>query len=324
MSLPVVFIPEYIDKAGKDLLTARYRCIAPWFGGAARLDAPREDAMRSHLYEADAVIVRVFTISADDMRRAENLKVVVKHGVGFDNIDVAAVTARGIPVAYTPTGNTNAVAEHAMALMLSLMRRIVPAGEALRAGRFADRNDFQGEELEGKTLGIVGVGRIGSLVARKAAFGFGMNVIAFDPYVSPERYDGPAVLTDFETVMKTADIVTFHVPLTRKTRRMVDARTLAFVRPSCRIVNTSRGGVIAQEALTEALHDGRIAGAALDVFEEEPIPPDHPLCRLPNVVLTPHIGGLTQTAMRRTALLAAQAVIDALEGRTPEYIVNQP
>lgn len=171
---PTVFIPEYMASCGIDMLKAECDCIIPWEHGAQLMDIPQGDhPLRAPLYEADAVIVRVINITAQDLERPNRLKVIVKHGVGIDNIDCQAAADHGIPVAYTPTGNTNAVAEHTLALILALMRRLEPAGEALRQGRFSERNDFLGDELSEKTLGIIGLGRIGSRVAKKAAGGAG-------------------------------------------------------------------------------------------------------------------------------------------------------
>ena len=323
MTRPVVFIPEYIDPAGMDLLRPHCDCIAPWLDGTPGRDAPYGHPYRAPLYESDAAIVRVFTVTEADFRKPNRLKIVVKHGVGLDNVDLVSATAHGVSVAYTPTGNTNAVAEHALGLMLALMRQTGAAEAALRAGRFNARNDFQGDELDGKTLGVIGLGRIGSSVAKKAAYGFNMTVLAFDPYVSADRYDGPArLVARLDDLLETADVLTLHTPLTSDTQHILNDRTLAKLRPGCRIVNTSRGGVIDQTALIALLHSRHIAGAALDVFEEEPLTPDHPLCAAPNVVLTPHIAGLTQTSMRRTAQLAAQAVLDVLQGRVPDHLVT--
>ena len=321
---PKVFIPEYMADVGMAMLKSSCDCIIPWEKGKPVMNiTDPAHPIRQHLYEADAVIVRVFTITGKDLARPNRLKVIVKHGVGLDNIDLPSATAHGIPVAYTPTGNTNAVAEHTMALMLSLIRRIKPAGRALLEGRFNERNDYCGDELDGKILGLIGLGRIGSLVAKKAAYGFDMRVIAYDPYVSSDAYDGPAQLVAMlEELLAISDFVSLHVDLNDETRHILDARALNKVKPTCRIINTSRGAAIDQTALMAALQSDRLGGAALDVFEDEPLPAHHPITELPHVVLTPHIAGLTTTSMERTALASAQAVLDALVGKTPEYVVN--
>ena len=321
---PKVFIPEYIADTGMALLKAHCDCIAPWASGQPVMNVEAPDhPIRQYLYEANAVIVRVFTITEADLAKPNQLKIIVKHGVGLDNIDIPAATAHGIPVAYTPTGNTNAVAEHTMALMLSLIRHIEPAGKALLAGRFHERNDFQGDELQGKTLGLIGLGRIGSLVAKKAAHGFDMRVIAYDPYVHADAYDGPAQLVStLEALLSVSDFISLHVGLTDETRQMINGQALSLVKPTCRIINTSRGAAIDQAALIEVLKSDRLGGAALDVFEDEPLPANHPITQLPHVVLTPHIAGVTTIALERIARESALAVLDALAGRTPEYVVN--
>jgi D-3-phosphoglycerate dehydrogenase len=312
---PVVFIPEPIAASGLDLLKAECDCLAPWEDGL--------DSDRSMLQEADAVIVRLFKIDAQDIGQARRLKVISKHGAGVDNIDLQAATAAGIPVLYTPTATVNAVAEHTLALMLALTRQIVPASAALKEGRFHERGRFQGVELAGKTLGVVGLGRIGTRVAQMAALGLGMSVSAYDPFVSKAAYSGLETIEDsLEALFRKADILTLHVPLTPETRHMINNHSLAWAKPGCRLVNTSRGAVIDEAALFRALTEGQLAGAALDVFEQEPLPPDHPLCQAPNTLLTPHISSSTQESLERMSLQAAQGVLDVLHSRIPEHLVN--
>jgi D-3-phosphoglycerate dehydrogenase len=275
------------------------------------------------LYEADAVIVRLFKIDAQDIGQARRLKVISKHGAGLDNIDLQAATAAGIPVLNTPTATVNAVAEHTLALMLALTRQIVPASAALKEGRFGERGRFQGLELAGKTLGVVGLGRIGTRVAQMASLGLKMSVSAYDPFVSEAVYSGPATIEDsLEALFREADILTLHVPLTPETRHMINDHSLAWIKPGCRLINTSRGAVVDEAALVRALTEGRLAGAALDVFEEEPLPADHPLCQAPNTLLTPHISSSTQESLDRMSLQSAQGVLDVLNRRTPEHLVN--
>ena len=315
----VVLIPEPISRPGLELLEGECECICPWAaGGSARV----ED-VRSQLPDADAVIVRLFTIDADDLARAGRLKVIAKHGVGMDNIDCGAATQKGIPVVYTPDANAVSVAEHTLTLILALARHVCPADAATRAGKFSERGRFQGTDVAGKILGIVGLGRVGSLVAEKAAAGLQMNVIGYDPVLPAEAYTGPARLADsFETLLGSADFLSFHVPLTPSTRHMVDAESIAMLKPACRIINTSRGAVIDEDALVAALERGTIAGAALDVFEDEPVPATHPLCRTPNTLLTPHIASSTTESLDRMSAHAAQGVLDVLHGKRPRWIVN--
>jgi D-3-phosphoglycerate dehydrogenase len=289
--------------------------LAAWQNGAK--------ADRSSLYDADAVIVRLFTVGQEDFSKSKRLKVVGKHGVGVDNIDVAAATIAGIPVVSTPRANANAVAEHTLTMMLALSRQVAPASLAIDQGRFNDRGQFQGVELEGKTLGVIGLGNVGARVARMAALGLQMSVKAYDPFFPKGADSGPAVLEDsLERLLSVADFLTIHVSLTPETKHLINERSLSLVKPDCRIVNTSRGAVIDEAALALALSQGRLAGAALDVFEEEPLPAGHPLVQAPNTLLTPHIASSTRESLDRMSLQAAQGVLDVLNGRPPEYLVN--
>ena len=221
---PTVLITEPIGATGMRILEQECTCIAPWRDGVHD-EAP----LRAELRRVDAVIVRLFEVDAGDLAAAQRLKVVAKHGAGLDNIDCQAATERGIPVIYTPGANANAVAEHAIGLLLALART------TLRDGRAYERGQFQGIELAGKTLAIIGLGRIGSRVARKAQ-GLDMQVIAYDPYVDSASYAGPATLVDFfDHLLAGADFVTLHVPLTAETRNLIDSRALGRLKPTCRI-----------------------------------------------------------------------------------------
>ena len=314
---PVVLITEPIGAAGLRILERACHCITPWRDGAGD-----EVAIRAELRRADAVIVRLFPVGARDLADAGRLKVVAKHGAGLDNIDCQAATELGIPVIYTPGANANAVAEHAIGLLLALSRNTCSADAALRDGRPHERGQFQGIELAGKTLAIIGLGRIGRRVARKA-HGLDMNVIAYDPYVGGAADDTPATLVDsFHHLLADADFVTLHVPLTDETRNMIDAGALARLRPACRLINTSRGGVVDELALHDALCRGTLGGAALDVFEHEPLAPGHPLRTAPNTLLTPHVSGITAEAMSTVSQRIAAGVLDALAGHTPDGLAN--
>ena len=269
----------------------------------------------------DAVVVRLFQVGDAELAAAPRLKLVAKHGAGLDNIDCAAAARRGVPVIYTPGANSNAVAEHALGLMLALARNTSSADATLHSSRPYQKEQFAGIELSGKTLGVIGLGRIGTRVARKA-HGLEMRVIAYDPYVGRGAYRGPATFVDtLEELLAGADFVTLHVPLTAETRHIIDTSALARLKPSSRLVNTSRGGVIDEIALSSALHAGTVAGAALDVFEEEPLAVDHPLTRTPNTLLTPHLSGLTAEAMAAVSEQVAHGVIDVLQGRLPQDLL---
>ena len=286
-------------------------------------NADPDETFRSLLPESDAVVLRIQSIREEDFEIAHRLRVVAKHGVGLDNIDCAAATRRGLPVVYTPGSNTNAVAEHTLALLLGSAKHLAAADLATRQGEFRRRGDFNGVEIAGKTLGIIGLGRIGSRVALKAAGGLGMDVLAYDPLLDKTAYSGPARFVDsLKELMTRADFLTLHVPLTDETRGMISADSLQWVQPSCRLINTSRGAVIDEAALVAALENKRLAGAALDVFEQEPLAADHPLCSVRNMLLSPHMAALTAEAFKHTSIQVAKGVLAVLRGESWPDIAN--
>jgi len=316
---PTVFIPERISEEGVKLLEPHCRVVAPWREG----ETPGESRLRELLTEADAAIVRLFEIREADLARCPRLRVIAKNGVGMDNIDCEAATRRNVAVTFTGTASSNAVAEHAIGLMLMLARHTHLASSAVRAGEFAQRDRYRGIELAGRTLGILGLGRIGSRVARNAALGLGMQVVGYDPPLGRANYSGPAKFVDtLEEVFGASDFVSLHVPLTGETRHMIGERTLALMPPRCRLINTSRGGVIDDAALIAAIEQGRLAAAALDVFDQEPVPADHPLCRAPGLLLTPHIAAATDESIDGCARASARSVLAVLSGRRPEFLWN--
>lgn len=264
------------------------------------------------LSRAQALIVRSATeVDPAMIEAAPELKVIGRAGVGVDNIDVEAASRRGIAVFNAPSGNTVAAAELTMALILSLARRVVQADQSVREGRW-DRVRFQGVELEGRTLGLIGAGRVGGEVATRAQ-SFGMEVIVYDPYLTEERAEELGCrLTDLDEVLEDSDVISVHVPLTAETEGMVGGAALSRMKTEAYLVNAARGGVIDEAALAEALHSGDIAGAALDVFEDEPLPPDSPLRDAPNLVLTPHIGASTREAQVRVASEVSERIKQAL------------
>lgn len=271
-----------------------------------------------------AVVVRSgATITRESLQYADALRVIGRAGVGVDNIDVLAATERGIAVLNAPSGNTISAAELAFSLMLALARRVPAADRSMKAGEW-DRKSYTGTELLGKTLGLVGAGRIGSEVARRAR-AFGMRVVGYDPFLTPERALAleiePASLED---VLAQADIVSLHIPLTDATAGMLGEAQLARLKPGALLVNAARGGVVDELALVRALESGRLGGAALDVFEQEPLPADHPLRSAPNIVLTPHLGASTVEAQQNVAVEIAFAVRDALLEGDYSRAVNAP
>ena len=269
-------------------------------------------ALKDALVDAAAIIVRSETqVTADLMGGAPKLRVVARAGIGTDNIDLEEATRRGIPVLTAPGANSNSAAEHAFALMLSLARRVPAAVASMAEGKW-DRKQFEGTELRGKTLGILGLGRIGTSVARTAQ-GFGMTVIALDPFVVASHALTLGVeLLPLEAVLQRADIITLHIGLTDDTRHILNAGRFAMMKKGAMLVNTARGALVDVDALIKALESGHLAGAALDVFEQEPLPADSPLRKTANLILTPHLGASTREAQAHVALEISEAVRDAL------------
>src|ERR1700674_1204285 len=271
----------------------------------------------------DALIVRSETrVDANVIQAGTRLKVIGRAGAGVDNIDVEAATRAGVLVVNAPSGNTIAATEHTMAMMLALARHIPQADQAVKAGRW-ERSRFLCFELRDKVLGVVGLGSIGREVAHRAQ-AFGMRVIATDPVLSEERASQLNVkLVPFDQLMSAADIVTLHVPLTKETHHLVDARALALAKPGLRLINVARGGIVDESALRDALRDGQVAGAAIDVFEQEP-PGENPLISMTQVITTPHLGASTEEAQISVALEITEQVIAVLDGGLPRFSLNAP
>jgi D-3-phosphoglycerate dehydrogenase len=282
------------------------------------------EELAAAIADADAVLVRSATrITRESLARADRLKAIGRAGVGVDTIDVEAATERGIPVLTAPAGNTISAAELTLALLLALARRIPAADRSMKAGEW-DKKSFTGIELFGKTLGLVGAGRIGGEVARRAR-SFGMRVVVYDPFLNAERARALDVETgSLETVLERADVLSVHVPLTDATRNLVGAAEMARMKTGALLLNVARGGVVDEQALIAALESKKLGGAALDVFEAEPLPADHPLRRLPNVVLTPHLGASTAEAQHNVAIEIAEAVRAALIEGDLSRAVNAP
>jgi D-3-phosphoglycerate dehydrogenase / 2-oxoglutarate reductase len=282
------------------------------------------DDLAAAIADADAVLVRSATkITRASLARADRLKVIGRAGVGVDTIDVDAATERGIPVLTAPAGNTVSAAELTLALMLALARRVPAADASMRRGEW-DRKSFTGTELFGKTLGLVGAGRIGGEVARRAR-AFGMLVIVFDPYLNAERARALDVQTGtLEEVLTRADVLSVHVPLTDATAKLIGAPQIARMKRGALLLNVARGGVVDESALQAALEGGHLGGAALDVYETEPLGADHPFRRMPNVVLTPHLGASTAEAQQNVAIEIAEAVRAALLEGDLSRAVNAP
>ncbi len=274
--------------------------------------------------EYDALVVRSGTqVTREVLEAGTRLQVVGRAGVGVDNIDVDTATQRGIVVVNTPTGNTRAAAEHTIALIMSLARNIPQANQALRQGEWA-RKRYVGVEVRDKTIGIIGMGRVGSEVGRRAR-ALGMNVLGYDPFVTQERIQQlgatPASLAELAA---KSDFISVHTPLSDVTRNLIDDEFLRQVKPGVRIINCARGPIIVEAALLAALEEGRVAGAALDVFSTEPPAPDNPLIQHPNVVATPHLGASTKEAQLSVSIDVARQVLALLNGELAEHALNMP
>jgi len=276
------------------------------------------------LKDCEGLIVRSETkVTAEILEGAGALRVIGRAGVGVDNIDVPAATMRGVVVMNAPDGNTITTAEHTIAMLVSLARSIPQANSSLQAGRW-ERKKFIGVELQGKTLGIVGLGRIGRVVAARAR-AMGMTIVAYDPFIAQEQArDLEIELTTLDEVYSRADFLTVHTPLTAETRGLIDREVLSKMKPSARIINCARGGLVDEEALAEAIKSGTIAGAAVDVFTKEPPPPDHPLLGLEQVIVTPHLGASTTEAQEGVAYTVAEQMRDYLLTGALKGAVNVP
>ncbi len=272
----------------------------------------------------DALLVRSGTqVTAALLRAGTALRVVARAGVGVDNIDVPAATALGIIVVNAPTGNVVAAAEHTIALLMSLARLVPQADAHVRSGQWK-RSQFMGVEVRNKVLGTVGLGKVAQEVVRRAQ-AMGMRVLAYDPYVTPDYAAQRDVqLASLDELYAAADFITVHVPMTETTRNLINAEAFARMKPGVRILNVARGGVINELALVEAIEAGKVAGAAIDVFEAEPLPAESPLRRTDRIILTPHLGGSTVEAQEQVAEDVAVQVVDVLNDRPARYAVNAP
>ena len=312
-----VLVKEKIGESGVQLLRDA--------GLEVELGVDWEDGeLDRRIAEFDGILIRSATQLTEDLiDKAERLKVVGRAGVGVDNVDVEAATKRGVVVANAPQSNVITAAEHTLAMLLALARKVPQAHESLTGGAW-ERSRFSGVELYEKTLGILGFGRIGQLVAQRA-LGFGMRVLAFDAYVAEERFRALGVerAESSDELYGRADFLTIHLPVTGETENFLDAAAFAKMKEGVRIINVARGKLIVEDALREALDSGRVAGAALDVFRDEPVT-DNPLFGYPNVVVTPHLGASTAEATDRAGYQAAEQVVAALTGGVVTSAVNVP
>lgn len=311
---PIVLIAEELSPATVDAL-------GPDFDVIHCDGANRSELLAALSQGVDAVLIRSATkMDAEAIASAKGLKVIARAGVGLDNVDIAAATSAGVMVVNAPTSNIVSAAELAISLLLASARFISPAHAALRNGKWA-RSKYTGAELFEKTLGIVGFGRIGQLVAHRMQ-AFGMNVIAYDPYLQPARAAQLGVkLVDLDKLLRTSDFITIHLPKTKETANLIGVEALKKVKPAVRIVNAARGGVLDEAALYDAIVEGRVAGAGIDVYASEPCT-DSPLFTLDSVVATPHLGASTDEAQERAGIAVAVSVRKALAGELVPDAVN--
>jgi D-3-phosphoglycerate dehydrogenase len=283
----------------------------------------KPEELISIIGDYEALMVRSQTrVTADVIAAGEKLQVIGRAGVGVDNIDVEEATRRGIVVVNAPTGNTTSATEHTIALMLALARHIPQANTVLKSGVWR-RSDFIGTEVRGKTLGIIGMGNIGSEVAKRAR-AMEMRIIAHDPYISVDHARNLKVeLVSLKQLLKEADFISLHVPMTASTKGMIGAKELTLVKSTARIINTARGGIVDEKALAEAVKERRLAGAAIDVFVTEPVT-ESPLFGIENIIVTPHLGASTAEAQVMAAMDVAEQIIDVFKGNPPQYAVNAP
>ncbi|MGB8699309.1 MAG: phosphoglycerate dehydrogenase [Thermosynechococcaceae cyanobacterium] len=314
--MPKVLVSDPIDQAGLQLLEQVAQVDV-------RTDLSPEDLIQT-IPDYDALMIRSGTrVTKDVIEAGAKLKIIGRAGVGVDNVDVPAATRKGIVVVNSPEGNTIAAAEHTLALLMALSRHIPNANQSVKVGKW-ERKKFTGVELYKKTLGIVGLGKIGSHVATVAR-AMGMKLLAFDPYLSNERAEQIGCrLVELDFLFRESDYITLHLPKTPETQHLINAETLAKMKPTARIVNCARGGIVDEVAIAEALKAGVIAGAALDVFENEPLG-DSPLCQLEaDLILTPHLGASTEEAQTNVAIDVAEQIRDVLLGLPARSAVNIP
>lgn len=287
-------------------------------------DHPDPNHYLDEMQQADALIVRIATCDRHAIEHSPNLKVIGRTGVGYDSVDVAAATERGIPVVITPGANNRSVAEHAVAMMFALSKNLIEAQQEMCRGNWEIRGAKKAFELEGKTVGILGLGAIGRETA-KICSACGMKVAAYDPFLSKEQVEdyGAVYYEDYEELLRISDIVSVHVPLTEATRNMIAKKQLSEMKKTALLINCSRGGIINEQELVEALKDGVIAGAGTDVFVNEPPKPDDPLLNCPNLIVSPHSAAQTREAVIKMAQMCVKGCLAVAEGKKWPFVADK-
>ncbi|MFV0334942.1 MAG: hydroxyacid dehydrogenase [Tropicimonas sp.] len=281
------------------------------------------DEILPQLRQADGFILRIGKIDRKAIEACDRLQVIARPGVGVDSVDIAAATERGIPVVVAPGANSRSVAEHAVALMFAIGKNLIDSDREVRKGNFQVREKYATQELTGATAGVVGFGAIGRHAAQMLS-GCGLNVVVFDPFVPAEKVEaaGYSPATSLEALLKIADVVSLHMPATPETRDMINADRLAVMKPNAFLINTSRGELIDEAALCDALREHRIAGAGLDVLKQEPMAADHPLYALENFVVSPHLAAQTPQATARAVVMAVNGTLATLDGKRWPHVFN--
>ena len=321
-----VLLTERIDKTGIDILSKVAQVdIAP---------DPSEKTIVSMVGDYDAMIIRATLLTEPMLAAGKKLKVVGRHGVGTDNLDIPAATRHGILLLNTPGANAGSVAEYTVGALLYLFKRFAEADRMLRCGDFNQPGSltglltklgFENRVVEGRTIGLAGFGAIARRVAKICIHGFDMKVLAYDPYVSEEAMNALGVqkVASVKEMAPLVDALTIHVPKTPETVNLINSEIFSAMKPTAVLVNAARGGIVNEADLVEALKNRSIAAAATDVYDQEPPPMDHPLFSLDNMLMTPHIGAASDGAMQNMASYVARGVVDVLEGRTPQFVVNR-
>lgn len=311
-----VLIPRTVASEGIDYLEANGCEVDARNGMSA-------EELENAIEDYDAVLLRTDMLDEKIIRLADRLKIIARHGVGFDNIDIEAAAAKGIYVSYTPAANINSVAEHVTGLILAVSRQLVKVDKAVRNGDFAVRDTSYGTEIKGKVLGIAGLGNIGRLVAKKCALGLEMSVIAYDPYAKSAEEEYITKVESMEELLEQADFISLHLPYNKALHHFINEEKLGLMKPTAFLINAARGGLVDETALLEALENKTIAGAALDVFEQEPVPADHPLLKLDQLIATPHLAALTTEAMITMSLDCAKEIVRVKNQQEPLVWLNE-
>lgn len=310
-----IVISHRLYKDGMDLLEGKAELIIPNNGDS--------DQIIDHLREADAYILRIGKIDRKAIEQCPNLKVITRPGVGYDSVDAEAATERGIPVVLCPSANHRAVAEHTLALLMACSKNLVESDKETRAGNYNIRNKYAAVDIFGKTLVILGFGRIGRELARMCS-GLDMRICVYDPYVDRDEVEalGYEYFDDLCPAIREGDFVSLHMPSTSSTRGMFSEAQFAAMKPTAFLLNAARGDIIDEPVLIKYLTEGRIAGAGLDVLADDPMPADHPLMKLNNVILTPHMAALTKETSSKIAIMAAEGTLKVLNGEKWPYVAD--